>query len=233
MAYRIYVGSYTNEIYTIAFDPTAPSLTLLSTVTVGHHPSWITPLPSDPSVIFAGLEQAEGEIITVKYDENGRGTTVGNAPSGGADPCSLVVADDKLLISNVRGKFLLRAPTLRIIFMNFCHFPQYSAGVFATIPLSKEVSYLKPAETTSVTFTGTGPNTSRQESSHPHQVVIHPDRQEILVPDLGQDKTWRFAKDENGSWTQKGFVEYKPGSGPRHLAFHSTPIHLFACLPEE
>lgn len=102
MVHRIYVGSYSNEIYSLSFDPDAASLTLESTLTVGFHPSWLTPLPSDPTVILAGLEQTDGQIVAVKYNQKGQGTLVGSAPSGGADPCTLLATNTELLIGNVR-----------------------------------------------------------------------------------------------------------------------------------
>ena len=102
MVLHIYVGSYTNEIFTIAFDPEAPSLTLVSTLTVGFHPSWLTPHSSDPSVIFAGIEQTDGQIVAVKYDETGRGNLLGRTSSGGGCPCSLVTTDTEMLVGNVR-----------------------------------------------------------------------------------------------------------------------------------
>ena len=102
MVYRILVASYTNDISTLVFDPEAPSLTLASTITVGHHPSWITPHPTDKTIVFTALEQAEGKLIALKVDPEGRLTVVGEASSGGADPCSLVVVGDELLAANVR-----------------------------------------------------------------------------------------------------------------------------------
>ena len=101
MPFRILVGSYTNEIYTVSFDPDALKLTLESTLTVGHHPSWITPHPTDPSVVFTGLEQDGGKAFVIRYDAEGKGTVVGNAPSGGADPCTLLARGTELLIGNV------------------------------------------------------------------------------------------------------------------------------------
>ena len=106
MAYRIYVGSYMNEIYTLAFDPDAHSLALLSSLTVGHHPSWVTSHPSDPSIVFTALEQAEGKVVTLKFDAAGKGAIIGNTSSGGADPCTLLVAGDQLLVGNVRRRSL-------------------------------------------------------------------------------------------------------------------------------
>ena len=107
MVYRILVASYANEVYTLAFDPEAPSLTLTSTTTVGFHPSWITPHPTDKSIVFTALEQDEGKIVVLKVDEEGRVTVVGEGPSGGKDPCNLVALSEDLLIANVRIVFVL------------------------------------------------------------------------------------------------------------------------------
>ena len=106
MTFRILVASYTNEIYTLAFDPQAPSLTLTSTITVGHHPSWITPHPTNKCIAFTALEQGEGKIIVLSVDEEGRLAVVGEGSSGGADPCTLVALDDHLLLGNVSFHYL-------------------------------------------------------------------------------------------------------------------------------
>ena len=104
MVYRILVGSYTNEVSTLAFDPEARTLTVTSSISVGHHPSWITPHPTDKSIVFTALEQFEGKIVVLKLDEEGRATIVGEGPSGGRDPCALVAVDDQLLLGNVRHR---------------------------------------------------------------------------------------------------------------------------------
>ena len=101
MVHRIYVATYTNEILSLSFTPDAPSLTLDSTLTVGFHPSWLTSLPSDRTLVFTGLEQNDGQIIAVKFDQKGQGKIVGTVPSGGADPCTLLVTDSELLVGNV------------------------------------------------------------------------------------------------------------------------------------
>ncbi|EKM53704.1 uncharacterized protein PHACADRAFT_125622 [Phanerochaete carnosa HHB-10118-sp] len=209
MVFHIYVGSYTNEIYTLAFDPDVPSLTLVSTLTVGFHPSWLTRHPKDASVVFAGLEQADGKIAAVKFDDKGHGTLLGSVSSGGGSPCTLVATDSELLIGN------------------------YETGTFAAIPLSPEAPHLNESGLALLSFSGTGPNKERQEGSHLHQVVIHPDHQELLIPDLGADKTWRLAKDGGGRWSSKGHVQYKAGSGPRHIAFYNDVLYTLLELTSE
>ena len=39
---------------------------------------------ADSSIIFASLEQTDGQIIAVKYDANGQGMLLGQVFSGGA-----------------------------------------------------------------------------------------------------------------------------------------------------
>ncbi|OSX61607.1 hypothetical protein POSPLADRAFT_1040124, partial [Postia placenta MAD-698-R-SB12] len=200
MSYRILVGSYANEIYTVSFDPDTSSISLVSSITVGYHPSWITPHPTDKSLVFAGLEQAEGKIVVVRYDEGGKGSLVGEVSSGGADPCTLLAAGTELLIGN------------------------YSSGTFTTIPLIPEPPHLQVSQSSTLRFTGTGPNKERQEASHLHQVFLHPTRAELLIPDLGADVTRRFVKDASGVWVPSGVVAYKAGGGPRHVVVLSNDI---------
>ena len=102
MVYRIYVGSYTNEISTLSFDSEASKLAVTSSINVGHHPSWITPHPKDSTLIFTGLEQDDGQILAIKFDQKGHGVVVGRAPSAGRDPCNLLATDSELFIANVR-----------------------------------------------------------------------------------------------------------------------------------
>ena len=64
-----------------------------------------------------------------------------------------------------------------------------------------------------------GPDPQRQDKSHPHQVLLHPDGERVYVPDLGQDRLFCF----RANW-EKSFLQYdslydlstRPGQGPRH-----------------
>lgn len=88
----------------------------------------------------------------------------------------------------------------------------YTTTPFKVIDASKEK---KPGNF--VEFSGTGPDSSRQERSHPHEVYQH--GEELLIPDLGADKTWILTKGTEG-WKTSGSVEYPSGSGPRHVLVH-------------
>ncbi|MET4157448.1 beta-propeller fold lactonase family protein [Agromyces sp. PvR057] len=70
-------------------------------------------------------------------------------------------------------------------------------------------------------FSGTGPDTSRQESSHPHQVVLDEARARLLVPDLGSDRIRIVGLDGlpgalHGADETPDIVMHA-GAGPRHL----------------
>ena len=85
-----------------------PTLRLLSRVDVGYHPSWIEAHPFDMLLVFTGLEQADGQVVVVKHDKDGKGQKVDEATcsSGGADLCTLLVTEDELIIGNMSSIIL-------------------------------------------------------------------------------------------------------------------------------
>ena len=106
VVHHLLVASYTNDIKTLRFDDGAdtgsPSLSVTSSTTVGHHPSWITSLPKvHPTLAWTGLEQADGRILSLKVSEDGKVEILGETTSGGRDPCSLLALEDELLVANV------------------------------------------------------------------------------------------------------------------------------------
>ncbi len=71
-------------------------------------------------------------------------------------------------------------------------------------------------------FAALGPNSTRQDSSHPHCTTISPDNRFLLVCDLGTDHITVFLiHPETGQLSDpQVFSNNHPGSGPRHIAFH-------------
>jgi 6-phosphogluconolactonase (cycloisomerase 2 family) len=77
-------------------------------------------------------------------------------------------------------------------------------------------------------------NQARQECSHAHQAIFHPNGEELLVPNLGTDEVCRFKKTDSGKWTSVSEsmdgddnesgrdIQYKTGGGPRHVVFFRT-----------
>lgn len=83
-----------------------------------------------------------------------------------------------------------------------------------------EPGTLKEQSIKTFTLAEKGPNPWRQDAPHPHQAVIDPTGNFVLVPDLGSDLIHVFSVGEDG--LALDFVssfETAPGSGPRHVDF--------------
>jgi 6-phosphogluconolactonase (cycloisomerase 2 family) len=107
MVYYILVGSYSNDITTLVFDPATETLQVASSLTVGHHPSWIASHNAHPSLVWTGLEQSEGKILALSCDKLGNCKVVSETSSAGSDPCSIWAGKQELIVTNVRSIFLL------------------------------------------------------------------------------------------------------------------------------
>lgn len=202
--YRILAASYTNDVYTLIFDPEKSSLEVESTVSVGFHPSWITSYPGDPSLVFTGLEQEDGQVVAIKYDKDWKGSKVAQVSSKGHSPCHLYATKDEIWVAN------------------------YMSGSISSYPISPQHPYFLTSEPSAlIQLEGKGPNAERQESAHAHQVVLT-ESGELLIADLGSDKVLRYIKSPQGQWTPNGHISYPAGGGPRHFAFYDD--HLYTVL---
>lgn len=70
-----------------------------------------------------------------------------------------------------------------------------------------------------------GPVPNRQEAPHPHQAIVDPTGQYVLVPDLGADLVRVFAVNpKTNMLTATAPLQAQAGSGPRHATFSLDPI---------
>jgi len=101
--YKILVGSYSDEITTLVFDPDAEKLEIVSTAKSGQSPSWIALHPTDQSLLFATNEVTEGKVQLFKISEDGSLQFIEECVSGGADPASLAITESSVIVANVSG----------------------------------------------------------------------------------------------------------------------------------
>jgi 6-phosphogluconolactonase len=126
-------------------------------------------------------------------------TFLNRVSSGGAGPCHLVV--DKT------GK--------NVLVVN------YGSGSTAVLPLEAD-GRLKEASSF-VQHQGSSIDKKRQQGPHAHSVNLSADNRFAMVADLGLDQVLVYRFDAaKGSITpnEPPFAAVKPGSGPRHFAFH-------------
>lgn len=134
--------------------------------------------------------------------ESGRLTPLNRAETGGRNGVHQAI--------DPSGRFMLVA--------------NYSAGNVGVMPVRQDGALGDHVQV--VALQGQpGPHRIEQTSSHPHQIIFDPAGRFVMVPDKGLDRIFVFRFDPNTGRltpTEQGSVAARPGSGPRHAAFHPT-----------
>jgi 6-phosphogluconolactonase (cycloisomerase 2 family) len=198
--FLILTGSYTSLLTTLSFTVNPPSLSIASTSNGGSNPGWLVSHPTNKSIVYATQENTYGQVLSFTVNSAGQATQVANVYSGGQGPAHIGA------LSNGNGLFVIN----------------YSSGQAEFIPLTSDKAHFGQTGPV-IQFTGSGPNKSRQTSSHPHEVVENGPN-ELLVPDLGADKVWRLTRNGN-NWQNSGFVQHPAGSGPRHAVVTNGTLY--------
>jgi 6-phosphogluconolactonase (cycloisomerase 2 family) len=198
----VYVGGYTGDkggeaegIVLLRRDPASGLLTRLGVAARTPSPSFLAQHPTLPILYAVNELESDGTISAFTVADDGELTPLSIQPTGGSDPAHLAVTPD--------GRFLLVA--------------NYTSGSVAVHPLDPEGA---PRERSDLLdLAGSGPDPERQQGPHAHMVV--PDRDCVLVADLGADRVWRCRLDPvSGRLTMlPPAVTAKPGTGPRHLRY--------------
>ncbi|KAG8863802.1 hypothetical protein FRB96_007639 [Tulasnella sp. 330] len=204
MSFTLIVGGYANLITTLLFTLSGSgtgSLSQTSQIAGGNSPSWLALSPVNSSILYANQETTVGEVVSFTIDASGKLTQYDSAPTGGADPANFAVlqAGNEIVAAN------------------------YDGASASDILTGSDPTVLPTTQGPITTFTGSGPNLDRQTSPHPHQVYEYLPGQELLVPDLGSDRTWRLTRSTTGSgWVVSGSIVHPAGSGPRHCVVDSN-----------
>jgi 6-phosphogluconolactonase len=219
--YWVYVGTAaydgppSRKLYVCTFDSNRGELKLQGVAAETENSGFLAVHPNQ-RFIYATNEVGEfrgqqtGAVSSFQIDEKtGQLRLLNQVPSFGANPAYVTV--------NRAGTFLLLA--------------SYYGGTMS-LPISPDGLLGQSAG--KVRERGVGVDPRRQESSHPHSVVLSPDDRFAITPDLGLDRLFVYRFDEKtGSLTANSpaFVPAPPGSGPRHLAF--SPDRHFAYVVNE
>jgi 6-phosphogluconolactonase len=212
---RAFIGSFTSSggrgIIVAEVDEATGALQERSATDVVANPSFLT-LSPDGTVLYAVSEDDEGAAAA--FSTNGAGTGADDeeswtlrllgeqVPVGAAVPTHLTLAAGHLLTAN------------------------YGSGSVTVLPLGpdgalRSASGIRQHE-------GSGPNPDRQGGPHAHQVLTDPTDRWVLSVDLGTDSVWISTLDTtSGSLSSHRETPLRPGSGPRHLAFHPAGDHAY------
>ncbi len=206
----VWVGTYTDGrsrgIYRFQFDPGSGAATTPVLAAESENPSFLALHPNG-RVLYAVNEIASfgsaptGAVSAFAIDEErGTLTVLGRQPSGGADPCHLAVDGE--------GRNVLVA--------------NYTSGTVAVLPLAADGRLRAPSAVRR--HAGTGPNRTRQEGPHAHEIVLDAAEAFAFAVDLGADRVfvYRYLAEPGTLEATGNPAALAPGSGPRHLAWHPS-----------
>jgi len=200
-------GIYVSRLDTVSGELSAPALAATSV-----NPSFVAVDP-DHRFLFAVNEtdhfngQASGAVTAFRLDAaTGKLEFLDQQPSGGTGPCHIIV--------DPTGKYVLVA--------------NYNSGSVAVFPVQTN-GLIGPA-TAVIQHHGSSVNPQRQAGPHAHCVAVDAMTHRVFACDLGLDKVMIYRLSEtNGTLTTNAipWAEVKPGSGPRHIAFHPDGLHAY------
>ncbi len=210
----VYFGTDTSKgaskgIYQSHFDTTHGQLTPPVLAAATARPSFfaVTPVGQGSRFLYAvnAVTDPSATVTTFAIDpKSGALNQTSQVSSGGAGPAYISVdpTGHSAFVANYSGSSVA------------------SYRIQPNGTLSQPVSRIDFKD--SRKFGALGPNSARQDTSHPHCATISPDNRFLLVCDLGTDHITVFLiHPETGELSDpQTFTNDHPGSGPRHIVFH-------------
>ncbi|MDQ0954440.1 6-phosphogluconolactonase [Streptomyces phaeochromogenes] len=193
---RAYIGSFTAAgglgVLTAAVDDESGALTLLGAVNSVADPSYLALSPGG-DMLYAVSETADGAIAAYRLKGDEPSLVGPLVPVGGSGPTHLSLFDGHVLTAN------------------------YGSGSVSAVPIRHDGSLATASD--ALLHKGSGPHGQRQQGPHAHHVQPDPSRRWAVSVDLGTDSV-RVCALRDGALTLHREFALRPGSGPRHLAFH-------------
>jgi 6-phosphogluconolactonase len=214
---RVYVGTYTGKaskgIYRLDLDLTTGKLSNPELAAESNNPSFLAIHPGEKflyavnEVDSFGGKKAGGVSAFAIDAKTGNLTAINQQTAGGTGPCHLIV--DKA------GKNVLCA--------------NYGGGSVEVIPIDEQGKLAEPSSF--MQHKGTSEDPAHKQTPHGHSINVDAANRFAVVCDLGLDKVFVYRFDPaKGALTanEPPAYECKPGSGPRHFAFHPDGKHAYA-----
>ncbi|CAM5489248.1 Lactonase family protein OS=Streptomyces alboniger OX=132473 GN=CP975_04485 PE=3 SV=1 [Streptomyces alboniger] len=193
---RAYIGSFTaaggSGVLTAAVDADTGALTVLSATDAVADPSYLALSPTGDT-LYAVSETSEGAVAAYRVDGD-KPELTGEPVRVGSAPTHLDLYDGHVLTAD------------------------YGSGSVTAVPL-REDGGLAATASGELRHTGSGPHPQRQQGPHAHQVLADPSGRWAVSVDLGTDSVRVCAFGDDGLTLHRE-IAVRPGSGPRHLAFH-------------
>ncbi|MFD9722022.1 lactonase family protein [Streptomyces sp. NPDC059076] len=204
---RAFIGSFTSAggrgIIAADVDRETGALTVTGVSDAVADPSYLALADIDGgSFLYAVSETTEGAVAAFAIEDLAPRPIGAPVQVCGAGPTHLAVSDGHVLTAN------------------------YGSGSVSVLPVKGGG---EPGAVSGVLqHEGHGPDPDRQLGPHAHQVLPDPSGRWVLGIDLGTDSVRICALDrEAGELSQHHETTLRPGTGPRHLAFHPAGTHAY------
>lgn len=197
----LWIADYGGDVTTVSLTESGGQYNLTNasrTDACGPNPSWLT-VDTNRGLLFClneGLTSPNGSVasFTINADNSLNAVKNETVPIG---PVS------GLIYGNAAGQRGLVAA-------------HYVGSAVTTYKLLGEGRFERGQE---FFYTGKGPE-EQQDAPHPHEVIMDPTGQYILVPDLGLDKVHVFSWDHDTlALKELDPLNVNKGTGPRHAVF--------------
>ncbi|MEU1165714.1 beta-propeller fold lactonase family protein, partial [Streptomyces sp. NPDC005921] len=194
---RAFIGSFTAAggpgVVTAAVHPHSGALALLESVDGVPDPSYLALSPGGRT-LYAVSETADGAVAAYHVHDDKPRLAGPPVPVDASGPTHLSVFDGHVLTAN------------------------YGSGSVSAVAVRPDGT-LAPVRSGLLQHTGSGPHERRQRGPHAHQVQPDPSGRWAVSVDLGTDSVRVCTLDGGMPALHREFA-LRPGSGPRHLAFH-------------
>ncbi len=206
-AQTVFFGTYAKSIQSAAFDTSAGLLKLARDAAPVINASFLAKSP-DGRFLYAVAEGREGTLHAFAIGADDSLTPLNTRPSEGPGACDIAVSPDGRLVAaaNYNGGSM-------IVY-----------ALAADGSLGDKVAFFQNTHASQA-------HANRQKRSHAHGVTWSPDGRLLLVPDLGGDRVYIYARDPDTSTVTTNLVQpwlqLPPSSGPRHAQFSPDGQHLY------
>ncbi|MFE7241922.1 lactonase family protein [Streptomyces sp. NPDC057582] len=202
---RAFIGSFTSAggrgVIVAAVDRETGALTVLGATDAVPDPSYLALGPGS-TTLYTVSETESGAAAALDITGDDPQLLGGIRPVDGSGPTHLALTGGHLITAN------------------------YGSGSVTALPVRADGTL--DAATSVLRHEGSGPHPARQQAPHAHQVLPDPSGTWVLSVDLGTDSV-RICALETSTGTVRlhGETALRPGTGPRHLAFHPAGTHAY------
>ena len=203
----VYFGTGANHIYVSEFDPGTGSLGAPKEAATVGRPGFLAVHPNGEVLYAVGRESEAGAppvgfAVAYAIDRTtGALNELNRAPTAGRGASHVSVNESATVLAAVN----------------------YGDG--NTVSLTLEPDGRLGALVSDIRHAGSSVHPSRQQQPHPHSANFSPDGRFVIVPDLGTDELIAYAVDRETARLVRRpgpQTRMQPGSGPRHMTFHSN-----------